>query len=249
MKLSAVWSPLACLAVLAITASSLNAQTVLIDFGNDSSFRGISVPGPDSNGNSWTSVWSGAYYPNLVDTAGNPTPFAFGFDPSAPGGTDSYNGPAGATDSGVPADHLVNVDIDAAALGDLGGSLEAAIDFSDNARFQVQGLDPSKTYDLTFFGSHKYNNNNTTTYSLHDVGFVNQFESVDLVVGVNELHNRDMTATLSGVSPQPDGILYVQSLGYINAMSVTAVPEPGAIALLAGGCGLLAIVARRRKRA
>lgn len=249
MKLAAVWSHLACVTILAVSASSLNAQTVLIDFGNDSSYRGISVPGPDSNGNYWTSVWSGAYYPDLPDTAGNATTVDFGFDGSAPGGTDSYNGPAGATDSGVPADHLGNVDIDAAALGVLGGSAEAAIDFYVDTRFQIQGLDPGKVYDLTFFGSHKYNNNNTTTYSLHDVGFVNQFESVDLVVGVDDLHNRDMTATLSGVSPQADGIFYVQSLGYINAMSVTAVPEPGTVALLAGGCGLIVVAARRRKRA
>lgn len=248
MKLAAVWSHLACLAISAITASSLNAQTVLIDFGNDNSYRGISVAAPDSNGNYWTSVWSGAYYPDLPDIAGNATTVDFGFDGSSPGGTDSYNGPAGATDSGVPADHLGDVDIDSAALGVLGGAPEAAIDFFVDTRFQIQGLDPSKTYDLTFFGSHKYNNNNTTTYSLHDVSFANQFESVDLVVGIDAMHNRDTTATLSGVSPQVDGIFYVQSLGYINAMSITVVPEPGTMALLIGGCGLLAVVARRRKR-
>lgn len=44
---------------LAISAS-VNAQTVLIDLGNDQGYRSVDVPNPDVNGNYWNSVWSGA---------------------------------------------------------------------------------------------------------------------------------------------------------------------------------------------
>ena len=43
------------------------AQTVLIDFGSDTSFRGLSVHGPDSNGNFWNSLQPGVLVSNLVD--------------------------------------------------------------------------------------------------------------------------------------------------------------------------------------
>jgi hypothetical protein len=44
-----------------LTASAVG-QTVLIDFGNDNSFRGVSVPAPDQNGNYWNSLLPGLFY-------------------------------------------------------------------------------------------------------------------------------------------------------------------------------------------
>ena len=52
--------------------------------------------------------------------------------------------------------------------------MEAAVRLRDRAgepdpvpdkrvRFQIQGLDPAKKYNLTFFGSHKFSNDATTT--------------------------------------------------------------------------------------
>ena len=232
---------LALTAALMTLAPAANAASILIDFGNDDSFRGVSTASPDVNGNHWTSVWSGAFYTNLVDTTGSPTDVNFGFS-TAPG-TDYFNGPSGAT-----ADPAASV-YDASALGDLGID-EAVYDYYVSSNFQIQNLDLNQTYDLTFFGSHKFNNDNVTRYTVYtDATLTTPVASVDLEVGVGPAHNEDTTVSLLGLSPSPDGILYVGFAGasggngYLNAMSVTSVPEPSASVL---ACSLAFFLVRRR---
>src|SRR4029079_19393718 len=85
-----------CLALFGIMLSiHTQAQIVLIDFGNDTSFRGVTVANPDQRGNFWTSMQPGLFYSKLVDSSIVPTTIDFGF--STPVGTDSFNGPAGVT--------------------------------------------------------------------------------------------------------------------------------------------------------
>src|SRR5688572_7116335 len=199
------------LAALLITASlfpstSAMAAIVLFDFGNNNSFRGATVSNPDPNGNHWNSLQTGVFYQNLVDTSNTPTTIDFGF--STPVGTDSYNGPAGDTSGGTPASHVPNTDIDAVALGILGVK-EAAFDFVTNSsdadplRFEIQQLDPTLTYKLTFFGSHKYNTDNTTRYSVFtDNTYTTLVGFVDLMVGAEGAHNRDQVAVLNNIAPQ-----------------------------------------------
>ncbi|NDV62804.1 hypothetical protein G0Q06_10110 [Puniceicoccales bacterium CK1056] len=234
-------------------ASILSAQvTVLVDFGNDSSFRGASVDaggaGIDENGNYWTSVWSGAFYPNMVDSTGSATTIDFGFD-GAPAGTDYFNGPSGST-----ADPTATV-YNATALGDLGAD-EAVYDYYVSGRFQIQGLDPTKTYDLAFFGSHKFSTDDATVYTVYtDNTYTTSVASVSLNVqtpGSPWLHNQDTVASLTGLSPQTSNILYVEfagsggNSGYLNAMQITEVPEPSTYALYAGFLALGMILFRRR---
>src|SRR2546423_835223 len=109
-------------------AGSADAATILVDFVSNASFRGVSVPNPDTNGNYWNSIIPGAYIINLVDTGNNGTGINLGFDTGV--GTDSYNGPAGPTSfpNPTPAE-VAATDIDAAALGNM-GIKEAAIDFA-----------------------------------------------------------------------------------------------------------------------
>ena len=223
--------------------SPLRAQTVLVDFGSDTSFRGLSVHGADSNGNFWNSLQPGVLVSNLVDTTNTPTTIQVGWD--TPVGTDSYNGPAGPTQPAPPAfptyaSFLPLTDIDQNALGNLGGALEAAFDFAagpsipgfNHVRFQIQQLDPTKKYDLTFFGSHKYSLDATTVYSVYSdntyttlVGSAN-LNVQDLVDP--SLHNRDTVVTIGNLSPQADNILYVQFIGstgnegYLNDMRIVA---------------------------
>jgi hypothetical protein len=208
---------------------------VLIDFGNNTSFRGLSVSNPDTNGNYWNSLQPGLLYNNLVDIQNNATTIDLGFN--TPVATDSYNGPAGPTDASTLATDVELTDIDAAALGNLGGALEAAFDFAagpglpDNrVRFQIQQLDPAKKYTLTFFGSHKFSSDTTTIYSVYSdntystvVGTAN----LDVQDAVSPwLHNRDMVATISDLSPQVDNTLYVEFVGstgnpgYLNDMQI-----------------------------
>lgn len=217
----------ACLAISPLG----NATTILIDLGTPPSFRGAAVTNPDPNGNHWNSVWSGAFYADLLDISGNPTSVDFGFSSAA--GTDYFNGPSGATQD--PAASVY----DAVALGPLGVD-EAVYDYYVNSSFQIQQLDPSKSYDITFYGSHKFNNDNTTRYGVYtDGSFAVEEAGVELLVGVNADHNQDRLATLNGVSPQADGIIYVSFAGaaggngYLNAFSIAEViPEPTALALV-----------------
>jgi hypothetical protein len=234
--------------------STLHGQRLLIDFGTDTSYRGISVSNPDLNGNHWNSVVPGVPVANLIDTSGTATTIDLAFSTSA--GTDSYNGPAGPTDDGVLVS-LPDTDINVTALGDL-GITNAVFDYAAGSpgavRFQLQQLNPAKRYDLTFFGSHKYNVDNVTRYSVYpDHTYSTASASVDLTVGVGSSHNRDTVAVLTNLTPQVGDTLFVEfvgangNLGYLNAMEIAirsasnspplasagafAVPEGGTIVI------------------
>jgi hypothetical protein len=243
------------IALISGIAVSASAQTVLIDFGNDNSFRGATTISPDTNGHYWTSMAPGNYYTNLVDINNVGTGINFGF--STPVGTDSYNGPAGAVVNWPPSPaELAATDIDAAALGNLGINT-AAIDFAaeHNTRFEIQNLDPSKKYALTFYGSHKFSDDDATVYSVYtDNTYSTLVASGSLNVqtpGSPWLHNRDTVLTLSNLSPQASNILYVQftgangHFGYLNDMQIVGVPEPSTL-LLVASCAAMVLGFRRR---
>src|SRR5436190_8747757 len=199
------------LATLVGQAISVHAQTVLVDFGSDTSYRGLSVHGADSNGNYWNSLQPGNLASNLVDIQNTPTTIQVGWD--TPVGTDSYNGPAGPTQPAPPGfphyyDFLPLTDIDSVALGNMGGALEGAFDFAagpsipgfNQVRFQIQLLDPTKKYDLSFFGSHKYSTDPNTVYTVYSD---NTYSTAVGTANLNVVdpadptaHNRDKIATI-----------------------------------------------------
>jgi hypothetical protein len=254
--------PKAMAAAIVIASSLLIARPaggaiVLMDFGNVNTYRGVSVPNPDGNGNTWNSVQTGLFYQDMRDKTNAPTTIDFEF--TTPVGTDSYNGPAGDTSVGTPASNVPNTDIDSVALGIL-GVREAAFDYVTNAsdtqplRFVLQELNPALSYKLTFFGSHKYNTDNITRYSVYtDGSYTTLVTSVDLLAGVDGAHNRDKVATLNNLAPQLGSFLFLQvdgagaGSGYLNSMSIESVPEPGVTMALAGGGSLLCAVGRRRR--
>jgi PEP-CTERM motif len=266
-------------------ATFLNAQQkVLIDFGSDASYRGISVPNPDLMGHSWNSNNPGNLMP-LVDVTNTPVmnaglPMQLGWVSGV--GTDSYNGAfAGPTDAGTPAEYMPFFTTDLSQLGDLGVK-EAAFDYAagpnppeglgdgpDNnnfsthvpgfqgptnaTKFDLIGLDPAKKYTLIFYGSHAYNNDATTTYSVYsDAGYTSQIGTVNLdvhdkipsdadaatgnsVIDPNwrDNVNTTMLATLSNLSPGPDTNLYIKFIGstgyygYLSSMEVIATTPAG----------------------
>ncbi len=227
---------------LVAAASMARAESVLIDFGNNTSFRGATTPNPDPNGNNWNSVDSSVFWPGLIDTTGAATSINFGF--SSASGTDYFNGPSGATQDPTATVY------DAVALGDLGVN-EAVYDYYVNSTFEIQNLDPTKLYNLTFYGSHKFNNDNVTRYTVYtDDTLSTVVDSIDLEVGVNGDHNQDTVVTLTNLSPQAFNILYVGfegasgGNGYLNALRIDVVPEPASLLML--GLGGLALIRRRR---
>jgi hypothetical protein len=197
------------------SGSIITQQVILVDFGNDSSYRGTNVANPDVNGRYWNSVQSSNYYANLVDQTNATTTVDLGFDYAY--GTDSFNGPGGVFDAG--------------SLGPLGVT-NAVNDYYVNSRFQIQSLDTGRTYRLTFFGSHKFSPDDSTVYSLHqDANYTQAVRSVSLnvqVPGSPSQHNSNTVAVLTNVTPQANGRLYIKfegstgSNGYLNAMMIEA---------------------------
>ena len=240
------------------------AQTVLIDFGSDSTYRGVTAPSPDTNGNYWNSTAYG-FIGNLVTTTNAAT--TIDWAPDGLGGVDSYNGIAGATTDPVTVGEI------AAAQTILdGGSLVtfniagAAMDYYQSndgtnsvGRFQIQQVSAGQAYDLTFYGAKQYTGANTQTkYSVFDDNtYSNLLGSVTLTHGDGGANaNINNVATLAGlIGPSNlNNIFYIQwegvavtTEGYINAMSITAVPEPATLGLLAGA-GVLALLFRKRQK-
>jgi hypothetical protein len=252
-------------AAFAAAATAHSQVTTLIDFGNDSTFRGVTASSPDINGNHWNSVAFG-FVGNLVDTTGSAT--AIDWTPNGLGDTDSFNSLVGATTSPDPtATELSNAEtiLNGGSIGDFGVA-EAAIDFfvsnngtTDVGRFQIQQLTPGQEYDLSFYGARQFTNANTQTrYSVFDdSSYTNLLGSVTVTHGDGGSNgNITDVGTISGlIGPSnANNIFYVQfegvntsTAGYINAMSITAVPEPSTYALLAGVLALGLIVLRRRR--
>jgi hypothetical protein len=207
------------------------------------------------------------FFSDFKDINNSPTTIDFGPDGTGVG-TDSYNGPAGATDTPPTSSHVALTDIDTVALGNL-GVLEAGFDYAASpgpdqsgnmaanlTRFQIQQLDPAKTYSLTLFGSHKYSADATTIYSVfNDPAYSSLIGTASLNVhdlADASLHNRNTVATISGLAPDASGILYLQFVGatgaqgYLNSMQITGVPEPSSLMLLAGSALSLVFGCRRR---
>ena len=219
---------------LAVPAHS---QTVLIDFGNASSYRGATVANPDAKGHYWNSVWSGAYYPGLLSTNGTATTWAFGFD--VPGPTDSYNGPAG--DTSVPGGNLTGCVFNATALGDF-AITNAVYDFYVNSTFQIQGLTPGTTYTVKFYGSHKYSDSDYTVFSIYTNSAYTLLSTSGTLnnqtPGNPAAHNQDTILTLTS-KPWTNGIMYVKFLG-TNSSSVVGSGVGGylnALQISSGGGG------------
>jgi hypothetical protein len=218
-------------------------ETILLDLGSDGTYRGASVTSLDVNGNTWNSVGYG-YIPDLLDIDGNVT--AVDYAPDGIGGTDYYNGPSGATQDPTASVY------DAVALGNLGVD-EAVYDYFANGAFQIQGLDPSLTYDLTIYGSHKFDEPGISTYTAYTTNdYLTAVASTTLANnqhvenGWAWEHNQDEVATLS-VAPQANGIIYFGYEGYVNAIQIDAIPEPATIGLF-GVFGAAMLVVRRNMR-
>jgi len=218
------------------------AQTMLLDFGDNNSFRGTNTPSPDAQGHYWNDLGVNFIGSPLVLTnaAGASMGISFMFDASNPAytnassgfGTDSYNGPAGPTDCGPPSCSIGNCVFNPTALGYL-GQTNAVYDYFVSAHFVLQNMNPAHQYSLTFFGSHKFSFNPTTVYSVYsDTNYSTLVASTNLLVGSGAAHNQDTVAVLSPITPSTNGSLYVKfiapdgNLGYLNCMQIVDLTPP-----------------------
>jgi hypothetical protein len=246
-------------ALLGIT-TNLPAQMILIDFGNDSTFRGVTSPG------NWNSMAFG-YAANLIDTNGTAT--TIDWAPDGLGGTDSFNSIVGPTSNPPTAGEI------SSAQSALGGSLgplalgQAAIDFykSDNGttgvgRFQLQQVTAGQLYNLTFYGTKQFvtAGNEQTRYSVFDDALYSNLLGTGLLTtGTTDgTGNPNDVLTLENVlgPSNANNIFYIQwegantsTEGFINSMSIEAVPEPSTYAMLVvAGAAFAGYRLRRRKR-
>ena len=225
-------------------AISAQGQTALIKMGDNQSNQGTNAPSPDSNGNYWNSVDSSQFFPSLTNIDGSvgvSWAVAFGFEVGEVGNTGASNGPAGPVPPGTPA----NCVIDAAALGDL-GIQQAVFNYYVNSEFELQGLYPSRTYTLTFFGSHSQSPSDYTVYSIFTNSSYTMLETAVAQYaqypGNPGVPNSNMVISAT-VLPWTNGTLYVQFLGtntvgggigtngaggYLNCMQVTQGPSTNA---------------------
>ncbi len=214
-------------------------QTMLLDFGDNNSFRGTNSPSPDNQGHYWNNLGNNFIGSPLVLTnaAGAATAITFMFDASNPAytnlssgfGTDSYNGPAGPTDCDTTNSvscSIGNCVFNPGALGYL-GITNAVYDYYVSAHFVLQNMNPAHQYSLTFFGSHKFSFNPTTVYSVYnDPNYSTLIGSTNLLVGSGAAHNQDTVVVLSPITPSTNGSLYVKfiapdgNLGYLNCMQI-----------------------------
>ena len=234
--------PLIGLTFFCFSGSFTFAQTkVLIDFGNNTTFRGASAPG------NWNSVGF-AYAANLIDKNGQPT--TLDYAPDGLGGTDSFNSIAGPTSNPLSASQITTADgaLNKTALGDLGVA-EAAIDFfvSGNAttktgRFQIQGLAVGQKYRFTFYGTKQYvtAGNEQTRFTVHaDNSYANPLGQGVLTTGTTNGDGNPNQIASFLVIPTAS-IVYVEwagvndsTKGYLNAMSIEKVDSTAPVITLA----------------
>jgi large repetitive protein len=112
--------------------------------------------------------------------------------------------------------------------------------------FQLSGLNLSKTYDLTFFGSENLYGDNTGAYVVNGD-----------TVFLNAMYNSNATVTMRGLQPDINGILNVQIMpygvnsggGWINAMVIQGFNASGYTAptppVSTGGANSLVVTGAR----
>lgn len=127
---------------------------------------------------------------------------------------------------------------------------------TSNDSFKISGLNPANTYDFKFFGSRIFDGaQRTTTYSATGAGGPVSSTSLATTgtnIGADGIldGNNNTFRTLTGITPNASGEITITiaatsgGFGYLNAMEMSVVPEPGATLL--GGLGILVLLRRRR---
>lgn len=173
-----------------VLATSLSAAPILVDFGLVSS----TTASPDGNGNHWVNVTgNGDDEVDMTDADGNPTTVDLTI-------TTDFTGPNNPGGLASP---------DASLLGDFAIPTVTSdyLFFTDGLTPQITlgGLDPSKTYDLSFFATRDTSGTRTTTYTVAAVSQTLQTSGSGAGSAAVPNGNDDTVVTLAGLAPTAGG--------------------------------------------
>jgi hypothetical protein len=229
-------------ALLSASAVSLSsAQTVLIDFGD------TIATATTANGDTWNAMVAPSYISNLNDTTGTATTWALGTIT----GQFGENGGAGGGGLASPSTSLLGNLANADATDDYFYTADTVND----SVLRFNGLDDTKTYTLSFFGTRDTASTRETVYSILSGSPLSSaiVQTSGTGAGSSGTGNDNTVITFSNIATNGSGQIEfsfgVESggFGYLGAMSITQVPEPGTYALFAGLLALASIVVRRRR--
>lgn len=243
--------------VLLAGLAPARAGLILVDFGADGSSNFINGQPDQRTAGNWNNYsgpgTAGDALNNLIDngtglgTGINMTIGGTGFQPITPSYpentftvTGGYTTPGGVFYPGTATedDYFYNT-------GTAGSS----------PNLVISGLDPSKIYTFTFYGSRASSDNRTTLYTVTNTNNSALFGTVQQNAGAAS----PVSASVGGVTGTTSATINMSlvtpssnTFGYIAVLEIDYVsaPEPSTVALaMIGGLGLFFVVLRRRKLA
>ncbi|WP_269522206.1 PEP-CTERM sorting domain-containing protein [Coraliomargarita parva] len=231
------------LSALVLAPALLGAETILIDFGDNSytttgNWNNLAVtPTTDEADLSATGV-------SLINTAGTSSGITLDITNAFDGR--NINGTTSTTlygDSNPGRDSFYT----SASTGD------------NMAVLTFTGLDPDKTYDFTMFASRWSASYRDTDYILDGLNSSTvtlDASDWDGVTTAYDSTNVSNTVTASAISPTAGGVITLtvtpgtrntSGYSYLGVVEIAVIPEPGSVALLLGAMATGFVMLRRRR--
>lgn len=228
------------LSALVLVPALLGAQTILIDFGDESTqTTGLADTWNNAHLGILAAGDTGTLFADLKDSTNTGTGITLNI-------TNAFDGRnAAGIDTGTPP-YATTATEDSFYTATATASTSPG---DGLGIFEFTELDSSKTYDFTMFASRMITSDNRETeYAL--LGANSE------TVYLNAANNTANTITASGISPTDLGVitLTVQAgsnnesdYSYIGVVKITVIPEPGSMALLFGAVATGFVTLRRRR--
>lgn len=223
------------------TVASASAQTILIDFGGGAN----PTASPDANSNYWNNLVAPSNgTATLVSTTNATTGISVAvtdaFDNSGPSPYATLTGNASLGDLNIGTAISDYFYVTSSSIGNL----------------TFSGLNATKTYTFTIFGTRNATETRTTNYSLigGNSGNASLVVSGTNLGGAGINYNTGNLAVISSISPNGSNEILLtvstaSTYGYISALQIDVVPEPAVAVLVLGGMGALLVWRRSRHRA
>lgn len=216
-------------------------EAVLFDFGS-------TLTTSPTNGNYWNNLPSGSSFTNFVTISNTASAWSLTFTSNVGYGGGTW-APSPTTNLGV-----FNV---ATATTDGIYYVTTDTNYPTGITFRLGGLDTSKSYNFDLYAGRDATNTRITKYTVTGTNSANgtlTTSGTGIGIGGSNYNNFEFLS-LSNIVPNGSGQIFVNlegttgGFGYLNAMQVTAVPEPATSALVALSSLVFAgYILRRRAR-